>query len=540
MKVFTKWLRKYHFWVLLVAVVLVALISWYVACPMTLAKEFNDNKSKIEADFGKMGQIETTERHPNDQYKEAMTTLIGETQQSVIEAWETKFEKQGDLFKWPEELGADFVNVVADLRPFEKNVPYPATEELLRINQREQYPYYVKPALRELAAIIGAPWEADEAAADPGRLTVPTEDETPSERRKPKSPITWNPANQREMEANHFDWSRQRGRVPTTLQILYAQEDLWVYTALMHIIRETNGFKIEDGKIVSQGDLPITYIDFIRIGKSARRPRGVVVGSSGGGGGAPSMPAVPGYMEGPTGMPELPPEEFFEGEEGVFEGETATPVGPDPADGRYVDMNNEPLTGVQLRGTTGEAGAEQATLAVAKRMPVHMQLRINQLAINKLLIECGNSPLTVEVQQLRFNPGGEGAARSLMAEGGYREGGMASAAESEDERYQTIELYGIISMYNRVNYEALGVQAPVVEEAEAGTEEAGDGGDATEATEPADTAAEGATPADATEPATTGESGTEAAPAPADTTPAPAADPEGTAPAAEPAPAGQP
>jgi hypothetical protein len=147
------------------------------------------------------------------------------------------------------------------------------------------------------------------------------------------------------------------------------------------------------------------------------------------------------------------------------EGRTETAATGDPADGRYVDMNNVPLTGEQLRGTTGAVDAEQGTLAVAKRMPVQMRLLINQAELNRLLIACGNSPLKVEVQRLQFNPTADPAA----PRGGTpppRGATGQTGLPAKDRHYRTVELYGIISMYNPVNRSALGIEEPEQEEAD--------------------------------------------------------------------------
>ena len=46
--------------------------------------------------------------------------------------------------------------------------------------------------------------------------------------------VDWYPENQKDLLMNHFDWSHQMDNVPTSLQVLYAQEDLWVLAALLN------------------------------------------------------------------------------------------------------------------------------------------------------------------------------------------------------------------------------------------------------------------------------------------------------------------
>jgi len=235
--------------------------------------------------------------------------------------------------------------------------------------------------------------------------------------------VAWDRENQKKIQAGHFNWEAMPDRIPTTLQVLYAQEDLWVLDALMRIIKKTNA------GATGRHNAAARRIQFIRIGKNAERPHGMVraAGTKGAdedaGGGATGAPAKLHSGEG---------------------GQAGYRVGADPAENRYVDMENQPLSAQQLRGTSGPGGAADAHLAVAKRMPVQMKLVIDQRKLNRLLIECGNSPLTVEVQQFRFHSLGETRA----------DGGNPEDRDYPDDR--TVEIYGIISIYNEDNVQSLG------------------------------------------------------------------------------------
>jgi hypothetical protein len=287
----------------------------------------------------------------------------------------------------------------------------------------------------------------------------------------------------------------------------------------MDIIRKTNR------GTTSQTGLDIPYIDFIRIGKSAKWTQGQIGGGGSGGGGIEA-----GVEESPR-QPEK-----------IDTGEARSPkatVGGDPADGRYVDMENNPLSGEQLRGTTGEVGTEQGTLAVAKRVPVQMRLLISQVELNRLLVECGNSPLTVEVQQLQFNPTVDAGPRRGAGTPPTRAPAGSTGLANKDRIYRTIELYGIISMYNPVNSSALGIEEPAAEEAGDATGEASETGEATPsapegAAAPEDAAAAAAAPTDdAADAAAVADPAAAAAatePADATTPPSPATEPGGVAP----------
>lgn len=470
MKDFTRWLRKYHFWVLLIVVIVLSAAGWYLT-RTAVARQYKNNASKIDGAFRNMTTLAREELHPNQKYLEGGDELNEKRRDSVWKAWNLKYEKQGPLFAWPEPspeipLEKAFLDTVADLRPVETKVPWSPdqdTEELLRYKLREDYPLYIKAEIPKLAAIIGAEWkiqDADDAGGVGGGFGAPPPAD--GEGRKTEkvdfSKVRWDVQNQRQIVADHFDWSQRRDPVPTTLEILYAQEDLWVYRALMKIIRETNG------GTGSGAPLAIPQIDFIRIGKRAKWNPAPITGH-----GIKAAGTGRATAEDEEGAEQMPAPVHGEGGR-ESRGAADAPTG-DPADFRYVDMENQPLTGEKLRGTTGGAGTEQATLAVAKRIPVHMKLVIDQREINKLLVECGNSPLMVEVQQLRFNPGA-----GVTGFGPARPGGAAAGMALAAPDYRPVELFGIISMYNPVNASALGKEVAAEEEgeeegAEDGTEE---------------------------------------------------------------------
>jgi hypothetical protein len=149
-------------------------------------------------------------------------------------------------------------------------------------------------------------------------------------------------------------------------------------------------------------------------------------------------------------------------------GAGAAAAGPDPIQNRYVDNKTyQPLPADKVRSAATTENLEEAYLAVAKRMPVRMQVKMDQRKLNKFLIECGNADLMLEVKQVRINPaapdifsmsgssgrGGEGTfgggrsgfgGRSFGGEGG------AGAAEN-DGKYPwdvVVEVYGIMYIFN--------------------------------------------------------------------------------------------
>jgi hypothetical protein len=115
-----------------------------------------------------------------------------------------------------------------------------------------------------------------------------------------------------------------------------------------------------------------------------------------------------------------------------------------PDDNRYVDAKGVPLPG----GSAKEA---------FKRMPVYMQLKMDQREIPKLLVECANSPLPVEVQQLRINASRGGAAANRGGQAASTAGTASKGPGSELESYDVpVVICGIIYIYNPPDTSKLG------------------------------------------------------------------------------------
>jgi hypothetical protein len=172
----------------------------------------------------------------------------------------------------------------------------------------------------------------------------------------------------------------------------------------------------------------------------------------------------------------------------------------DPLENRYVDVDLNPVQAETARQALTVATATDAILAVAKRMPVRLQLQVDIRRLNRLLAECGNANLPLEIRQVRINPpaggaggggmgggmgggggmpmmgnmgagaggapppmGGEGGMMGGGAMGGGAMGGMMGgmgrgrvatiAAQSYDVN---VELFGLVYIYNPPNQSKLG------------------------------------------------------------------------------------
>ncbi len=253
--------------------------------------------------------------------------------------------------------------------------------------------------------------------------------------------VEWSQSNQSALQAASFNWT-----YPTTLQVLYAQEDLWVLRSMMLVIKATNG------DADAQYNAAVKEILAIDLGASAAGIKmvgsidlGKEMGGAGGMmGGYPGMGSAMRMGDGAPGGSPTGPESSSSsplggaGAEGMarYSGGGPNFMGggqsADPADGRYVDDKMESLTGDRLRTAMASNQPTDAFLAVAKRMPVRVRFKMNVLKLPLLLCELANATLPVEVRQVRINaPAGSGAGGfgAMMSSGrGPSAMGMGASA----------------------------------------------------------------------------------------------------------------
>lgn len=506
---FIAWLKKYHFWVFSGVVAVLAIAGWFLATA-NLDQQYETRAGEIKTRLSSAQQIANTQNHPNSQFEESMQEWLTTYRQDIDLAWQKKWEAQQKELSWPSELNvrgtnfADAVNGILLGRPIEA---LSEEDKELPTRLRELYRDYIKEELPKLAEIIGAKWAPQggaggsgmgaeygisggyEAATDYGMAggmegmggAIPLE--------KPPL-VVWNPANQGAIQAKSFDWSQQLNNTPTTKEVLYAQENLWVLENLMKIIAKTNG------SINSPHQATIKMIESIEFGKDVMPIRSKVVvpriATSTAGADGMGMEGMGMDMEMGMGM-EGDPSMMGEYGEGSYDEMGMGAMGPDgmpldgaapnPGDRRYVDKDYRKLSLTDLQAATTDPTSENYYLAVAKRLPIRLKLVMDQREIDKLLVECGNADLMVEVRQVRVNAKDTGGTGGDMYGGGGMEmgggyGGMqdfgiggaggsdygsgmggtgGTGSEPAEKIFDVpVEIYGIIYIYNPVNQELLG------------------------------------------------------------------------------------
>jgi hypothetical protein len=493
-----KGLKKHHFWII-VAVVAMTAIGIYWTTSSGLAKTFDERKAAIEQKIQTATQLNSKTNHPNDDTHAQMEVLIRALQGQVRQVWDEQYRHQvGSILVWPRELRPELRTAVKRLKgdkPIESIAyPLPPENEIKR-ELREHYRDYIKQELPKLAKIIGAKWQVSLQSSGGGGYgggsygsdygggygtegydtgaTYGTEGYGSGGNRpaEPEYIVNWNSSNQGHLQNTRFDWGTLP---PSTLEMFYAQEDLWVLRAIMEIIAKTNEGADSHHKAA------IKEITAVELGVDVGPQRGRVMRPQAPGAAAsmesgygsemsPDMTGDAAYSPSGEGSSDLAATGSAEAmsTEGAY---GMAPAARDPAHRRYVDKDYLPLAGADIRNAQTESDPAKAYLAVAKRMPVRLRLVMDQRRLQRLLTECGNSPLTLEVRQVRINEtsgatggygGGYGASYGGSESGSdmsYGSGDYGGGQQKTQSQFDLpIEIYGIIYIYNPANPEKLGI-----------------------------------------------------------------------------------
>lgn len=472
---------KYGFWIGCVLVLFGSLGIWWV----TTAELTAQNESQTGLIRTAIGSVNTVRGEldtlPNELSHAEMQKLIDERQEKVLQSWELLYNRQRDILVWPvNELTPDFIEEFKDLIPMETHVSFPTPEE----EEKEttlltQYERYIKNILPSIAEIAKAEWTAEfeqggmmggmemDMGMDMGGyggmpMRGPTVDITGAQ----AGPLVkWSGGSQSQVLTDLFPW---RGKRPTTLEVYYSQENIWILKQLLQIIADVNG------DVAQPYQAKVHEIRRIGIGKSVKFGAGNTS--------KPGSRATGGMMGMEMEMMEMEMggmdmEMDMEGTGGTMA------VMLDPGDNRYVNASLEPITGAQLRSALTSNSPTDASLAVAKRVPVMMSVAIDQRAVHELLAACGSADLMVQVRQVRVLPnsatagggdmmgmggdemgmedemGGYGMDGGMGGMGGGGGGGFSNKPESEFPLDVTCEVYGIIQIYNPPDPAKFGVEA---------------------------------------------------------------------------------
>ncbi len=421
-KQFLELVRKHHFWILCGLAAFVGLVAWYLSTA-TLADQFRTDSGKIDK---VMGDLKGIQPEPKLNWADDVENQTKAAWEQVDKAWSTLYQQQKEkVFVWPESLGADFVKAIQDVE---------GTKVELQLPLLERYQDKVRYAVAQLAAMVDAEPPASAAAPPPsvGQMA-------------PEHRVIWSQISDIQQA---FEWDH-----PLSTQIVkQAQEELWVYEALCKIIQQ-----VDEG---SSGphDAPIQQIISMDIAYSA------IDGTINGGHGR--IQPIPGVSTTTTTTPttEAPPSDtaptrpvYTSRGKSDPNGATPSPDGTAPAD---PDAIWKSFRYVTEKGAAMMAADVDAAAATAEYflMPFKLVLKMDRRYIDKLLLLCRNSPLPIEVQQVRIDAQTTGTA--TMAGPVFRGGGGEHRSEADRgernysapvvgggtqyDRYSTVEIWGVV------------------------------------------------------------------------------------------------
>ena len=468
--------KRYQFWVLLGVVVVGGLgTAFYTRSNM--AQDVETRQRAIESSFSKLKTIITNGEHPNPEVIDDVRnkTKLQDTKSEA--AWALLRDQQKRENELPKTLTPEFkaafeVVELLSHREYQRgSVPGPEQTDkvlatlglpperraLLRAvlsnggeldrNKLAEYQNFIGDHLLQLFSEGVKVRQTVEVAApagtDPIGVAAPptgTERENRETTRK-EGLVEWDEAKRKRI-LDRFHWDNP----PTTEEVLLAQEDLWVYEALLDVVIWTNAVseQVVDGEKVAV--LPTDYRDCkvarivdLKIGSSVLLEQGqsrpsATAGRPGAGGASPGRPG-----EGPSG----------DAVESSAAGEGISPLEAN----RYINESFEAL-----------AAGDEHPIPQFKMMPVRMVLLVDQTAITKLLTLCANSSMPIEVRRFAIRPEAGTVFTIQTSEDGERRGtshggnpwatttggntGNTGEAVVEGSRYVPISIEGIITIYN--------------------------------------------------------------------------------------------
>jgi len=499
-------IKKYLFWVGTPIGLVVAVLAGWMAIG-SVADELTKQKETLENQKSQMSRLRgEAATHPNQGTIDAVNQERDKLATNVLAAWETLVQEQQKRNQWTglaQDVEDDIVSknfldttlrgttlsgYARDARRAIDGDGTPAHRGLLEdsgIMRVQQFGQNGQPIEK---IILTANRGASVGMSGTGQST-PSGSPMVRPNAGPttqKGKVVW--ASPEDLNFTIKDW----GRPPLPFEVWLTQEDLWVYRALLWVIAESNKDVREAQKLIQPGapgggsgvgagaisdplnlhDSVVKEIHNLTIGQkaamelakqSARRINRAGAGMSDSSFGSASdysdssgsSPSFGSFGSigssssdsGSSGGPALT---------GVAAAEAASKMA---LAGRYVDAEGTPLMEPDLTGQF-------------RRMPIYLNLRVDQRFISDVLVNCANCPMPIDVLWVIVNPdatqnfapasvSGAGGLSSGLSSGttGSRRGsgGMTSSGGSQSRGSSnidfgpneiTIEIYGVINIFS--------------------------------------------------------------------------------------------
>ncbi|MCP4886490.1 MAG: hypothetical protein GY904_07740, partial [Planctomycetaceae bacterium] len=121
---------KYGFWISSVIVLIGSVVIWYLTTSK-LSDEYDSQSGKIKT---AVQQVVSTQgelpSQPNDHSHKIMEEMIDARRDEVLESWETLFERQQEILKWPTDVfTSELIDEYKDNIPIETFVNHPTEDK---------------------------------------------------------------------------------------------------------------------------------------------------------------------------------------------------------------------------------------------------------------------------------------------------------------------------------------------------------------------------------------------------------------------------
>lgn len=450
-------LAKHHFWLL-------ALLAPLVLLPLVLMArggmqtEIEASRGRIKGKLDALQGVRAVNPHPNDAWFTEIDAEAARVRSETLGEWKKFWQSQDFLRVWPEELGPDFLQAVAGLKP----------EGRLDRNMLARYQNTIPDVVRKLPARMGA----DETMGDDKPAAVAGPGGAEARKRQSGAVVVWAADDQRRL-LESFTWRRlPPNPQAATTQVLLAQEELWVYGLLCDVIKRVNKDATGDhnAAIIRVAQLAVGYPaaeerpggmgdDRIEIPKDAAAPPGADP--------AVPLPGLPGGEGGPAAKPAHP---RFGGGAGLAaaepipggEGAAAVDPGAPLREWIYVDFDGKPLSAAEL------AAAPAARMV--HLMPFTLRIAIDQRRIDTLLVDLARQAVPIDVREVRINPGSAAGGDAAGSAGGPR----AADAKTGRTNDVDVELRGTVGLATPPSPAAIGIEPQAPASGDAATARSGD------------------------------------------------------------------
>ena len=500
-----EWLFKNRFWVTCTLVSVISLVTWYLAWSAiekerdSRASKLNQKKSSIanvlSSDVATGDGEETIKVHPNAGTTKGMEDRISSAAEGALEAWKERYEKQRDLMQYSGVLPRHIRDPLANHEPMEK----PLEKELLDETQRDTFREEIPKHMPNLAAKIQSSWNFDangnevaegQAEEDDGKGkgrrggggggSGAADDGQPS-LAVAKDLVIWDKKNQELWNvkttrfAGFFGNTDAQNR-PTSQQMLALSQDLWILGGIFDVIAKVNeGFTANDLAPIERVDHVLVGADAIndKLGTTAEFSYQPPTTTESGGGKKKGKRLVTKRERRKQRAQNL--QRRAEKRTASFD----PAASQSPFHGRYVDREFSQLNESEITEViTSKTLSPQSYLAVAKRVPVRIAVKMDERRINEFLAAAANSPFAFEIRQVRVNKHDPSEVKELKPEGGGSAkkddrgelgigGGTAADGRSRnsgrdggDEGFRgeirtnfdvKVEFVGIVKIYNPVD-----------------------------------------------------------------------------------------